>query len=47
MGKEIITFANTEVEKHKFDQHKNPISIYNTNVDIIVVSNKVPLIKKF
>ena len=27
MGKEIIIFDNTEVEKHKFHQQKSPISI--------------------
>ena len=41
MGKEIITFGNIDVEKHKFHQHKSPISIYVVNIDRIVVSNKV------
>ena len=41
MGKEIIAFGDIEVEKHKFDQHKNPMSIYNINIDKIVVSSKV------
>ena len=41
MGKEIITSVNIEVEKHKFYQCKNPISIYDVNVDRIVVSKKV------
>ena len=41
MGKEIITFSNIEVEKHKFHQHKSPISIYDLNLDRIVVSNRV------
>ena len=36
MGKEIITFANIEVEKHKFHQHKNQISIKDVNNDRIV-----------
>ena len=25
MSKEIIKFDDTEIEKHKFHQHKNPI----------------------
>ena len=42
MGKKIITLGDIEVEKHKFYQHKSPISIYDVNVDGIVVSNRVP-----
>ena len=41
MGKQIIAFGNIEVEKQKFHQHKNPISIYNVNIDRIAVSYKV------
>ena len=33
MSKEIITFGDIEVEKDKFHQHKNPISIYDLNID--------------
>ena len=42
MGKEIITFGDIEIEKQKFHSHKNQISIYDVNIDRIVVSNKVP-----
>ena len=42
MGKEIITFGNIEIEKQKFHSHKNQISIYDVNIDRIVVSNKGP-----
>ena len=42
MGKEIITFGNIEIEKQKFHCQENPISIYDVNIDRIVVSNKVP-----
>ena len=45
MGKEIM-FGDTEVEKDKFHQHKSPISIYDVNVDIIIVSNRVPIGRK-
>ena len=41
MGKEIITFGNTEVEKHKFHQCKNPILIGDASIRKIIVSNKV------
>ena len=41
MGKKNITFGDIEVEKHKFHQHKNPISMYGVNIDRIVVSSKV------
>ena len=46
MDKEIITFGNSEVERHKFHQHKIPISLYDVNISKIVVSNKVPFGKK-
>ena len=42
MDKEIITFGNIEVQKYKFHQHKNPILIFDVNIAIIIVSNKVP-----
>ena len=46
MGKEIITFGNTEIEKTRFHQYKNLVSIYYVNIDRIVVSSKAPLGKK-
>ena len=46
MGKEIIAIGNIEVGKHKFHQHKTPISIYDLNDDRIVESNKVFWVKK-
>ena len=46
MGKEIITFDDIEVEKHKFYQHKSTIFTYDVNIDTILVSNNFPLIKK-
>ena len=42
MGKEVITFDNIEVEKHKFHQHKSPISIWDVNINKIIVSSKAP-----
>ena len=36
----------TEIEKHKFHQQKHLISIYNVNINKILVSNKVFFVKK-
>ena len=38
MGKEIVTFGNNEFEKQLFHSCRNPISIYDINIDKIVVS---------
>ena len=46
MHKKVMKFGDTEIEKHKFHQHKNPISISNVYINKIVVSNKVPFGKK-
>ena len=37
MGKKILTFDNNEVGKYIFYQHENPISVYDVNIDRIVV----------
>ena len=34
------------IEKHKFHQHKNSISIYGVDINKILVSNKVSFGKK-
>ena len=39
-------FDNIEVEKHKFHEHKNPISVYDVNINRIVVYAKFPFSKK-
>ena len=41
MDKKSITFGETEVEKHKFLQHKTPMSIDDEDINKILVSNKV------
>ena len=46
MGKEIIMFGNIEVEKNNFHQYKNPVPIYDANIDKLVVSRKFPFGKK-
>ena len=42
MGKEIKTFDVIEVEKEKCDQRRSLVSIYDVNINKIVVFNKVP-----
>ena len=46
MDKKNIKFGDTEIEKHKFHQHKSPISINNIDINKTVVSNKVSFSKK-
>ena len=46
MGNGMIKFGDVEVEKHKFHQRKNPISIYDVDIDKIVISKKVSFDKK-
>ena len=46
MGKEIINFWDTYIEKHKFPQHKNLILIYGVDINKMKVSRKFPFGKK-
>ena len=46
MGKEIIMFGDIEIEKHKFWQQKNAISLCDINIDRTVASNKASFGKK-
>lgn len=46
MSKEFITLGSIDIEKQKTYCHKGSISIYDVNIDAIVVSNKVPFTKK-
>ena len=39
-------FCDTEIEKHKFPCHKNPIFIDDVDINKIIVSNKVSLGEK-
>ena len=41
MEKTIIKFGDIKIETQKFHQDKRPISIKNTDIDKIVVANKV------
>ena len=40
MDKKIIKFGKTEIEKYKFHQHKNSISIYNVYTNKTLVFNE-------
>ena len=46
MDKTVIKFDETEIEKHKFYQHKSPILMNNIDINKIVASNKVSFGKK-
>ena len=41
MDKKIIAFRDTEIEKHKFHCHKNPILIDDAYINKITLSNKI------
>ena len=40
MGKEILTFGDVGIEKHKFYRYKSPIFL-DVDIDNILVSNKI------
>ena len=40
MDKVLLGFDDTEIEKHRFQQHKNLISIYNVDVDKMLIYKK-------
>ena len=42
----IIKFGDIDIEKQIFHRHKEPISIKNTDINKIAISNKVSLVKK-
>ena len=39
MGKKVIKFDDTDIEKEKFHQHKSTIPINNIRINEIVASN--------
>ena len=41
MGKEILMFANVEIEKNKFCHHKTPIFLKDVDIEKVHVSNKI------
>ena len=46
MDKKIISFGETEIEKHKFYQHKHSVSIYDIDINKILVPNKAFWVRK-
>ena len=46
MDKKIIKFDDTEIEECEFHQHKHPILINDIDINVIVVSHKLPFSKQ-
>ena len=46
INENIVKFDDIEIEECEFCQHKNPILINDIDVNKIVVSNKLPFVKK-
>ena len=46
MSKEIITFDDIGLEKHKFYLNKSALLMHDINIDRILVSSKVSFQKK-
>ena len=45
MSKEILTFGDTEIEKNKFYRHKSSVPLKNVDIEKVLVSNKISLVK--
>ena len=41
MGKEILTFGDTEIEKNKFYCYRSPIFLKDVDIEKVLVSNKI------
>ena len=41
MGKEILTFGDIKIEKHKFYCHGSPIFLKYVDIEKVLVSNKI------
>ena len=41
MGKEILTFSDTEIEKKNFYRNKSPIFLKDVDIEKVLVSNKI------
>ena len=46
MGKEILTFGDTQIEKSKFYRHKTPILLKDVDIETVLVSNKFSFSEK-
>ena len=40
MGKETLTFDDTEIEKNKFYRYKSPVHLRDVDIEEVLVSNK-------
>ena len=41
MGKEILTFGDTEIEKNKFYHHNCPTFLKDVDIEKVLMSNKI------
>ena len=50
MGKNVLTFCNTEIEKNKFFHHKTPFFFFfffgDADIEKALVSNKISFAEK-
>ena len=46
MGREILTFRNTESEKNKFYHHKTPNFGGDVDIEEVLIPNNISLVKK-
>ena len=46
MGKEILTFGNIEIMKNKLSSNTIPVLLRDVDMEKVLVSNKVSLVKK-
>ena len=46
MDKKIVKVDDTEIQEYKFHRHNSPISINDIDINEIVVSNKLPFVKR-
>ena len=46
MGKDILTFGNTEIEKNKFYHYMTPTFLGDVDTEKVLVSNNILLVKK-
>ena len=47
MDKQIITFGNIEIEKHKFYRFKSPIVLEDMGIGSALASNKISSDEKY
>ena len=46
MGKEVVIFDNIKIEKQELYYNKSPASIYNVDINKIILTNKIPFVQK-